>query len=126
MNIERRADFRTGKQITIGDNSRLGENCKLVGKVTIGKNVIMGPNCILWTRNHAFDRMDIPMLEQGFYDEQPIVIGDDVWIGGMITILPGFTIGEGSIVGACAVVTKDVPEYAIVVGNPARLIKSRK
>jgi maltose O-acetyltransferase len=65
------------------------------------------------------------MCEQGFYEEKPVVI-DDVWIGGHVIILPGVHIGKGAIVGAGAVVTKDVPEYAIVGGSPAKVIKYRK
>ena len=66
------------------------------------------------------------MCQQGYYEEKPIVIGDDVWIGGHVIVLPGVHIGTGAIVGAGAVVTKDVPDYAVVGGNPARIIKSRK
>ena len=86
----------------------------------------MGPECIIYTRNHAFSRTDIPMREQGFSEEKPVYIGDDVWIGGRVTILPGVHIGKGAIVGAGAVVTKDVPEYSIVGGNPAKIIRFRK
>ena len=77
-------------------------------------------------RNHAFDRTDIPMNQQGFTPEKPIVIEDDVWIGARVIILPGVHIGTGAVVGAGAVVTKDVPDYAVVGGNPARILKMRK
>ena len=57
---------------------------------------------------------------------KPVVIGDDVWIGARVCILPGVTIGQGAVIGACAVVSKDVPAYSVAVGNPARVVKKRK
>lgn len=112
--------------MSIGDNSGVGINAKIHGRVSIGKNVMMGPDCIIYTKNHAFSDTSVPMCEQGFQEEKPVNIGDDVWIGGRVIILPGVHIANGSIVGAGSVVTKDVPPYAIVGGNPARVLKYRK
>ena len=123
VNIEKGAVITSAMEI--GDRSGVGINATMHGKVIIGKDVMMGPECIIYTQNHAFDRTDIPMLEQGFSPEKPVVIGDDVWIGGRVTILPGVHIGNGAIIGAGAVVTKNVPDYAIVGGNPAKVIKYR-
>lgn len=67
----------------------------------------------------------IPMFEQGYETDEPVIIGNDVWIGSRVTILPGARIGNGSIVGASAVVSKNVPEYCIVGGVPAKVIKKR-
>lgn len=124
VNVERGASFASS--VTLGNHSGIGVNAVLTGPVAIGDNVMMGPDCTFYCRNHAFDRLDIPMCWQGYYEEKPIVIGDDVWIGGHVIVLPGVHIGTGAIVGAGAVVTKDVPDYAVVGGNPARIIKSRK
>lgn len=65
------------------------------------------------------------MNKQGFSEEKPVFIGNDVWIGGHVIILPGVNVGNGSIIGAGSVVTRDVPDYAIVGGNPAQIIKFR-
>lgn len=126
VNVEHGAFFNSGRQISIGNNSGLGYKVRIGGKVTIGNDVMMGHDCIIWTLNHAFDRTDIPMTEQGFYPEEPVVIGDDVWLGARVIILPGVKIGSHSIIAAGAVVSKDVPPYAIVGGVPAKVIKYRE
>lgn len=86
---------------------------------------MMGPECLFYTINHRHDRTDVPMIEQGMTQPDKIVVGNDVWIGSRVTILPGVTIGQGSIVGTGTVVTKSVPPYSIVVGNPGRVVRSR-
>ena len=111
--------------LTIGDFSGVGIDCNVGGSVTIGDHVMMGPECVLLSHNHRFDRLDIPMCQQGFSEEQPIHIGNDVWIGTRAIILPGVTVGDHSVVGAGAVVTKDVPPYAVVGGVPAKILKMR-
>lgn len=123
VNIERNAFIPPNTRI--GDNSGVGVNCTLMSNITIGKNVMMGPNCFLCTRNHAYSNTEIPMQEQGYQEVKSINIEDDVWIGHGVIILPGVTVGKGAIVAAGAVVTKNVPEYAIVGGNPAKIIKFR-
>lgn len=123
VNIEKNARFASS--VELGDNSGLGINCRISGKTIIGKDVMMGPNVSIYTTNHRFDRIDIPMNQQGFSPEKPVTICDDVWIGGSSIILGGVTINKGAIVAAGAVVTKDVPEYATVGGNPAKVIKFR-
>ena len=123
VNIEKGAVFAS--VVSLGDNSGIGINASITGTVKIGNNVMMGSGCTFYSRNHAFDRMDIPMCEQGFQEEETIVIEDDVWIGGHVIFLPGVHVGKGAIIGAGAVVSKDVPDYAIVGGNPIRIIKYR-
>lgn len=123
VNIEHGARF--DQDLQIGDNSGIGVNCVCEGQVSIGDNVMMGPECILLPHFHAFDRLDIPMCQQGFQEAKPIRIGNDVWIGTRVIIMPGVVVGDHSIIGAGAVVTKDVPEYAIVGGCPAKVIRMR-
>lgn len=123
VNIEKGAMITS--LMSIDDNSGVGVNAKMHGRIVIGKNVMMGPECIIYTKNHAHSRVDIPMMMQGFEDEKPVIIEDDVWIGGRVIILPGVHIGKGVIVGAGSVVTKSVPDYTIVGGNPAKILKTR-
>lgn len=123
VDIEKGAVF--SRRCSIGNNSGIGINCKLNGKVIIGDNVLMGPEVLMYTQNHNYSRTDIPMKLQGTGDEIPIVIGNDVWIGARCIILQGVRVGNGAIIGAGSVVTKDVPDYTIVGGNPAKVIKAR-
>lgn len=124
VNIEKNATFSIRTEI--GNNSGIGVNAHFYGKVIIGDNVMIAPDCVIYVRNHESSRLDIPMCKQGSTEERPVVIGNDVWIGGRVIILPGVKIGDGAIVGAGSVVTRDVSEYDIVAGNPARVIKNRK
>lgn len=126
VNIERKADFGKGTGIRIGDNSGLGVNCSVRGPLDMGANIMMGPDVCIMTSRHNTSRTDVPMCQQGHLPKQKVTICDDVWIGARVIILPGVTIGKGSIIGAGAVVTKDVPEYAVVAGVPAKVIKYRK
>ncbi len=122
--VEHMANFNYG--LKIGEHSALGIRCNIPAGVTIGDYIMMGPDCVIWTDMHAYDRTDIPMKNQGNQGLQPVIIGNDVWIGLRVTIMPGVTIGSGSILGAGCVVTKDVPDYAIVGGVPAKIIRYRK
>lgn len=124
VNIEKGAHFPSS--VELGDNSGIGIRAQINGKVIIGKNVMMGPEVCIYTRNHEFDRTDIPMNRQDFTPEKPVFIEDDVWIGARVIILPGVHVGTGAVIGAGAVVTKDVPAFAVVGGNPAHIIKMRK
>lgn len=123
VNIETNAIF--SKLVTLGDYSGIGINAKIYGECHIGNYVMMGEDVTIITRNHAFARTDIPMMQQGFDKNRAVVIDDDVWIGDRVLILPGVHVGSGSIIGAGSVVTKDVPPYAIVGGNPAHVIRMR-
>ena len=125
VTIEKNAYFATGTGISIGNRSGLGINCMVHGPLTIGDNVMMGPDVVILTHTHNIDIPTLPMIEQGMRTA-PVTIGNDVWIGMRSIIMPGVNIGDGSVIGAGAVVTKDVPAYAIVGGVPAKVIKYRK
>lgn len=125
VNIEKGARFSNGFKLRVGDHSGLGVNCFIPDGSVIGRDVMMGPNCYCLAKNHCFDRIDIPMREQGYLPPMPIIIEDDVWIGRDVLILPGRHISKGTIIGAGCVLTKDFPEYSVVGGNPSRLIKMR-
>ncbi len=126
VNVERKANFGSGRNIVIGDNSSIGINACMPSNTIIGENVMMGPNCFILGRNHAFDRTDIPMIQQGYFPDQQTIIGNDVWIGRDVLMTPGRTISDGTIVAAGCVLTKDFAPYSIVGGNPSKLIRMRK
>lgn len=114
-----------GRGISIGSGNGLGINCAVHGPLKIGDNVMMGPDVSILTHTHNIERTDIPMGQQGMRVSE-VVIGNDVWIGMRVIIMPGVKVGNGVVIGAGAVVTKDVPDYAIVGGVPTRIIKFRK
>jgi maltose O-acetyltransferase len=126
INVEQGANFHSGWEVEIGDDSSLGIRCIVPYDLKVGKDVMMGPDVVIIGENHQHDRCDLPMRLQGYKEYPPVRIGDDVWIGARVIILPGLTIGKGAIIGAGAVVTKSIPPYAISAGNPARIIKFRK
>lgn len=123
VNIEDHA--KISSKVSIGNHSGIGIRAMIGGTTFIGDNVMMGRECIIVTQNHAFDRTDIPIREQGFQEEKPEFIGNDVWIGHRVTILPGGRIGDGVIIGAGAVVTGEIPAYTIVGGVPAKVLRKR-
>lgn len=128
VNVEANATVRFGDGIRIGDYSGLGRDSYIAGPLVIGKYVNMAPEAFISRWNgHGFERTDIPMQKQvDARPPKPLHICDDVWIGRRVIILPGCgRIGRGSIVGAGSVVTKDVDDYVIVAGNPAKVIKKR-
>ena len=95
------------------------------GEVRIGNYVMIGPNCLIVSCEHGYARTDVPMYQQPI-KYAPIVISDDVWIGGNAVIKSGVTIGEGSVVAAGTVVTSDVPSYCVFGGVPGKVIKYRR
>jgi maltose O-acetyltransferase len=126
VNIESRAYFGSGRHISVGDNSGIGVNSYILGPVSIGKNIMMGQDVMIFGMDHESSRTDIPMTDQGFQPEKQVTIGDDVFIGARVIILPGVSIGSGVIIGAGSVVTNDIPDWAVAVGNPARVVRYRK
>ena len=124
--INRKAYFGKGDRIRLGDNSGLGVNCFILNGSIIGDNVMMGPNFYAFAVNHKHDRVDIPMNQQGFTPKRPITIGNDVWIGRDVKVMPGLHIPDGSILAAGCILTKNFPEYSIIGGVPGKILKSRK
>ena len=116
------------EKIVIGENTTLNSNvminADLKGEIIIGENVIIGPNVVMRTSGHRYEQKEIPIREQGHHPGT-IVVKDGVWIGSNAVILPDVTVGHGAIVAAGAVVSKDVNDFEIVGGVPARMIGSR-
>ena len=122
VDVGRKVKLSAG--LRLGNRSSIGDYSHLQGDISIGDDVMMAPRCALIADNHQFSDTARPMNTQGT-DKDKIVIGNDVWLGYGVTVLPGVTIGDGAICAAGAVVTKDVAPYSIVGGNPAKFIKMR-
>lgn len=111
-----------GYNIEIGKSFYSNHNLVILdcAKVTIGDNVFIAPNCGIYTAAHP---LDAETRNKGLEYAKPIKIGDNVWIGGNVVILPGVSIGDNTVVGAGSVVTKDIPANVIAVGNPCRVLR---
>ncbi len=122
-------DFRPPLYLDYGSRLHVGEgtfiNADFLalggGEIRIGRNVLVGPSARLYTPIHA---LDVDDRRAGYERVLPITIGDDVWLGGNVVVCPGVTIGDGSVIGAGAVVTRDVPAGVFAAGNPARVIRA--
>ncbi|ERK29340.1 sugar O-acetyltransferase [Clostridium intestinale] len=111
-----------GKNIEVGNNFFVNYNCVIldVGKVIIGDNVMFAPNVSIYTAGHP---VHPESRNSGYEYGIEVIIGDNVWIGGNVVINPGIKIGNNVVIGAGSVVTKDIPDNAIAVGNPCRVIR---
>ncbi|KAG2431722.1 hypothetical protein HXX76_009218 [Chlamydomonas incerta] len=120
-----RCDY--GYNITMGSDVYLNFNCCILdcNKVTIGSRVLFGPNVQVYAAAHPLDG-HVRNGTKGPEYALPISIGDDVWVGGGAIILPGVSVGSGSVVGAGSVVTRNVEPFTVVAGNPARLVRRLK
>lgn len=112
--------------VSIGSNVYIGKNCAFYGDagIVIGRDCLIAREVLILTRNHLFNDLSTPICKQG-YEYAPVQIGDNVWIGARVTLLPGVKIGDGAIIAAGSVVTKDVDPMTIMGGVPAKFIKNR-
>src|SRR3989304_3302365 len=122
------ASLRCGENIYLGKNSHINQYCCIWAsknsKIVLGDNLLMGPGTKIFSSNHS-SKIGIPMNVQP-YIENDIIIGNDVWLGANDNIIFYIRLGDGAIIAAGSVVTKDVPEYTIVGGIPAKPIKKRE
>lgn len=111
-----------GYNIEIGENFYANHNMIILdgNKVKFGDNVFIAPNCSFYTAGHPLDYV---IRNKGLEYAKPIEVGDNVWIGGNVVVLPGVTIGNNCVIGAGSIVTKDIPDNSLAVGNPCRVIK---
>lgn len=112
-----------GYNIEIGENFFMNMNCVILdeAKVRFGDNVFIAPNCGFYTAGHP---LDAEQRNKGLEYAYPITIGNNVWIGGHVCVLPGVTIGDNAVIGAGSIVTKDIPANSLAVGNPCKIIRS--
>lgn len=109
-------DVIMGKRVLIGCGS------KIAGPITFGDNILLAQNVVMSGLNHDYEDPTRPIVEQGF-NVKEIVVEDGVWMGAGVIVTPGVRIGKNAVVGAGSVVTRDVPPFSVVVGNPARVVK---
>lgn len=111
-----------GYNIEIGENFYANHNCVILdcAPVVFGDDVLVGPNCCFSAAGHP---LDVELRKAGLEFARPIVVGDCVWFGAGVIVLPGVRIGDGSVVGAGSVVTRDVPSGVVAVGNPCRVLR---
>lgn len=111
--------------IVVGDGTSIVGDCVLssVGSVRLGRNVLIARNVYVSDHMHAFDDTERAVLEQGVNRVGPVSIGDGAWLGQNVVVGPGVSIGRGAVVGSNSVVLDDVPDFAVAVGAPARVVR---
>ncbi len=118
---------KAGLTIKIGDNTSFEKRCSITAanKIHIGENVLFAPNVFITDHNHNYEDITQPIKLQGWTNDGYVIIGKNCWIGTGVVIngSKGITIGNGSVIGQNAVVTKDIPPFSVAVGNPAKIIK---
>lgn len=124
VNIERGVRFGRGARVSVGNHSGIGRD-SVVEALIVDDYVLIGPELLALSRNHLFPDPDVPVGKQGMTEPSAPHVGYGSWIGARVILLPGVKIGRFCVVGAGSVVTKDVPDRAVVAGNPARIIRMR-
>jgi acetyltransferase-like isoleucine patch superfamily enzyme len=117
-----------GSDVSIGDYCSIGSHSRIVsmdGRVAVGQYVLIGAYCYIGGGNHSAGDLATPIVRQEFDSRGGVTIGDNVWIGGHVVVLDGVTIGEGAIIGAFSLVTRDIPANSIAYGLPAKVQKTR-
>lgn len=112
-----------GYNVEIGENFYANVNCVILDEapVRFGDNVFVAPNCGFYTAGHPFD---VEQRNRGLEYARPITVGNNVWIGAQVCVLPGVTIGDNCVIGAGSVVNRDIPAGSLAVGNPCRVIRN--
>jgi acetyltransferase-like isoleucine patch superfamily enzyme len=108
--------------VVIGDRTRIGLSNTIIGPVRVGDDVRLAQNVVLSGLNHNYSDIGVPIHTQGV-STKPIVIEDESWIGANVVIVPGVTIGRHCVIAAGSVVTRNIPEYSVAAGNPAKILK---
>ena len=111
-----------GCNIEVGENFYTNHNCVILdgAKVIFGDNVFIAPNCIFSTAGHP---LDTQQRNQGLEYAYPITVGDNVWFGASVTVLPGVTIGSNTVIGAGSIVKRDIPSGVVAAGNPCQVLR---
>lgn len=127
---DKRTTQRLNPELSIGEECHFGafNHITCINKIQIGNRLLTGKWVTITDNSHGttdIDTLYIDPIKRPLYSKGPVIIGNDVWIGDKATILPNVTIGNGAVIAANAVVTKDVPAYCIAAGNPAKIIKKR-
>jgi acetyltransferase-like isoleucine patch superfamily enzyme len=130
------SQFRPGayavgcSKIEIGNRVVIRPGCMLFGEsnsletsILIEDDVMMGCGVHFYINNHKFDRIDIPLIDQGYYPDKQVILRKGCWVGSNSILLPGIEIGENTVIGAGSIVTKSFPKNVVAAGNPARIIK---
>jgi acetyltransferase-like isoleucine patch superfamily enzyme len=115
-----------GVALTLGDGTSIAGSCVLsaVSRVTLGRKVLLARNVYIADHMHRFDDPGLAVLDQGVTRAGPVEVGDGAWLGENVVVGPGVRIGRGAVVGANAVVLGDIPDHAVAVGVPARVVRS--
>ena len=112
-----------GYNISVGENFYMNHNCVILdaAKIEFGDNVFIGPNCGFYTAGHPLNVLD---RNKGLEYAKPIKVGNNVWFGGNVVVIPGVTIGDNVTIGAGSIVTKDIPSNVLAYGNPCRVVRN--